>query len=160
MHTFTTTIDRLADGLKHHYALVPKEVAAAIKGQGARRVIATINGLQLKRALNARVGIGTILILGQPYLKQLKLHAGDEVTVKLEIDKEPDTVVLAEEFQAVLDTDEEAAALFGKMTPGMRRSLNVYVEQVKNTDSRIKRALELAHKIKTRTLASQKKRKL
>jgi hypothetical protein len=45
------------------------------------------------------------------------------------------------------------------MTVGMQRSLAYYVSSVKNTDSRIKRALELAYKMKTETLYIQKAKK-
>jgi hypothetical protein len=45
------------------------------------------------------------------------------------------------------------------MTVGMQRSLAHYVSSVKNTDSRIKRALELAYKMKTETLYIQKAKK-
>jgi len=156
MYTFTTRIERLTDSARHHYVPVPAEVVAAIKGKGARRVIATINGLELKRALTSRKYGPTFLILGQPYLRQLGLQLGDPVSVQLMIDEEPDRVDLAEELQAVLDTDDEAALLFRAMTPGMQRSINIYVEQAKHTDTRIKRALELAQKMKAGTLNSQR----
>jgi antitoxin component of MazEF toxin-antitoxin module len=156
--TFTATIHRLDDGLRHHYVPIPNDIVDTIKGQGARRVLATINGTEIRRALNSRVGGPTFLILGQPLLKELKLHVGDTVKVSLRIDVDPERVDLAEELQAVLDTDEEAAALFHAMTPGKRRSLELYVSTAKSVDSRIKRALDLAEKLKSRTLYSDRKR--
>ena len=119
-------------------------------------MIATVNGVTLKRALSSRKGGPTFLILGQQYIKQIGITIGDRVDVQMEIDAEPDAVELVEEFQAVLDTDEEAAALFAAFTPGMQRSLNVHVAQAKKSDTRIKRALELAEKIRTKSLHHQR----
>lgn len=157
MYTFTAYLDRMDDGYKHHFVPIPPEIVADIKGKGARRVIATVNGVTLKRALNSRKGGPTFLILGQQYIKQIGITIGDRVDVQMEIDAEPDAVELVEEFQAVLDTDEEAAALFAEFTPGMQRSLNVHVAQAKHTDTRIKRSLELAEKIRTKSLHHQRK---
>jgi hypothetical protein len=58
-----------------------------------------------------------------------------------------------------MEQDEEAGKIFFGMTVGMQRSLAHYVSSVKNTDSRIKRALELAYKMKTETLYIQKAKK-
>jgi len=158
MYTFTAYLDRMDDGYKHHFVPIPSEIVTDIKGKGARRVVATINGITLKRALNSRKGGPTFLILGQQYIKQIGITIGDRVDVQLEIDTAPDAVELVEEFQAVLDTDDEAAALFAEFTPGMQRSLNVHVEQAKRSDTRIKRALELAEKIRTHSLHHQRKK--
>jgi len=158
MYTFSAYLDRMDDGYKHHFVPIPPEIVADIKGKGARRVIATVNGVTLKRALNSRKDGPTFLILGQQYIKQIGVTIGDRVDVQMEIDAEPDAVELVEEFQAVLDTDEEAAALFAEFTPGMQRSLNVHVAQAKQTDTRIKRALELAEKIRTKSLHHQRKK--
>lgn len=155
--TFTAAIHRLDDGLRHHYVAVPPKIVEAIKSRGARRVVATINGVEFRRALNSRVDGPTFLILGKPLLKTLNVKVGDTVHVALVIDTQPDHVEMAEELTAVLDTDEEAATLFYAMTPGKRRSLELYVSSAKSVDTRIKRALELAEKIKTRTLYSEKR---
>lgn len=155
--TFAATIQRLDDGLRHHYVAIPPKIVDTIKKRGTRRVIATINGMEFRRALNSRVDGPTFLVLGQPLLKSLNVKLGDRIQVALAIDEEPDHVEMAEELTAVLDTDEEAAALFYAMTPGKRRSLELYVSSAKSTDTRIKRALDLAQKIKTRTLYGDRK---
>ena len=155
MHTeYTGKIERLTDGYKHHYVSVPADFVEEMKKKGARRVIATINGHEVRRAINSRKDGRRFLILGQPLLKEIGIELGDMVKVTLRVDDEPDRVDMVEEFKAVLDTDEEAAERFYSFTPGKRRSLELYVSTAKSVDSRIKRALELAEKIKTRTLSS------
>ena len=69
--------------------------------------------------------------------------------------KDPTIVELPEELIEVLAQDEEGNKIWQTFKPGMQRSLAYYVNSVKNTDSRIKRALELLHKAKTNTLFSQ-----
>jgi uncharacterized protein YdeI (YjbR/CyaY-like superfamily) len=51
-----------------------------------------------------------------------------------------------------LEQDEEAAARFYAMTRGRQRSLASYVTSAKREETRVKRAVELAHKLRTRTL--------
>ena len=38
------------------------------------------------------------------------------------------------------------------MTPGRQRGLAYYITSAKTTDTRLKRALEIAHKLRTHTL--------
>ena len=45
-----------------------------------------------------------------------------------------------------------AAARFASLTPGRQRSLAYYVDSAKRDATRIRRALDLAHKLKTHTL--------
>ena len=155
---YTGKIERLTDGYKHHYVSVPDDFAEEMKSKGARRVVATINGHEVRRAINSRKDGRRFLILGQPLLKEIGVKLGDTVKVELRQDMQPDKVDMVEEFKAVLDTDEEAAERFYSFPPGKRRSLELYVSTAKSTDARIKRALELAEKIKTRTLASDRAR--
>ena len=76
------------------------------------------------------------------------------MAVRCEPDPTPQAVELGEELTEVLAQEPEAAARFYAMTPGRQRSLAHYVLSAKRVDTRIKRALELAYKIKTNTLNS------
>ncbi|MEM8488954.1 MAG: YdeI/OmpD-associated family protein, partial [Bacteroidota bacterium] len=67
-------------------------------------------------------------------------------------DPDPDHVELGEELEEVLAMDEEAAARFYSFTPGKRRGLAHHVNSAKREATRIKRALEIAHKVRTYTL--------
>ncbi|MEO0973902.1 MAG: YdeI/OmpD-associated family protein, partial [Pseudomonadota bacterium] len=57
-----------------------------------------------------------------------------------------------EEPFAVLAEDEEAATRFETFTPGKQRSLAHHVTSAKRTETRERRAYELARKIRTYTL--------
>lgn len=143
--------------LKQHYAPVPTEIADAIIATGSRRVIVVINGVTIRRAVQNSKHGEFFLLLGQSYLKEIGVVFGDELTISLKPDPDPDFVDLGEEFTEVLEMDEEAAARFFSFTPGKQRGLATHVNGAKREETRIKRALEIAHKIKTYTLYGDKK---
>lgn len=149
---FVTAVDRLNHSFGFHYLRVPDEVADALIASGSRRVIATINGFEVKRALQSSREAGQIIVVGLSILKEAGVELGHPVEVVLWPDPEPDRIDLCEEFETVLEQDPEAAERFFDMTPGMQRSIAMYANSAKRVETRIKRALELAHKLRTRTL--------
>jgi hypothetical protein len=157
-HRFKAIVERLDDGYRYHYFPVPADVAEALKASGTRRVIAELNGKPFRRALQSRAAEGDVIMVGQAVLRELGLRMGHSVEVLLRPDEDPDRIDLGEEFEAVLEQDEEAAARFYGFTPGKQRSLAYYVTSAKREETRIKRALELAHKIRTRTLYGDRER--
>ena len=56
------------------------------------------------------------------------------------------------ELDAALAQDDEARERWASFTPGRQRSLAIYVAEAKRPASREKRALDLAHKLRTFTL--------
>lgn len=143
--------------LKQHYAPVPTEIADEVIGSGSRRVLITINGKTLRRAIQNSKDGEYFVLLGQQLMKELGIVFGDELTMQLELDPNPDFIDLGEEFTEVLELDEEAAARFFGFTLGKQRGLAHYVNSAKREETRIKRALEIAHKLKTYTLYGDKK---
>jgi hypothetical protein len=111
-----------------------------------------MNGHTLRRAIQGKRDEERMLILGRSVLKKIGVKYGDIVTVHLRPDPDPDHVELGEELIAVLNQDPEAADRFYSFTSGKQRSLALYVSQAKRSETRIKRALELAEKIRTNTL--------
>jgi uncharacterized protein YdeI (YjbR/CyaY-like superfamily) len=79
---------------------------------------------------------------------------GDRVTVVFHL-TDPNKLVIPEEMEAVLEQDDEARKIWDTFTLGYQRSLVYYITSVKNSDSRIKRALEIAEKAKARALSGQ-----
>lgn len=151
-HEFAGPVLRRPDGLRQHYLPVPPDVAEHYTQGPTRRILATFNGQTFRRAIqNSRDGEYFVL-LSRDLLRQIGADYGDTVIVHLVEDPDPDDIELGEEFEAVLDQDEAAAARFYGMTPGRQRSLAYYVTSAKRTETRVKRALELAHKLRTYTL--------
>jgi hypothetical protein len=149
---FHAPVLRLEEGLINHCLPVPDDAAAELLAGGSRRVLATLNGVTFRRAIIGRADGSHMLVVGEPLLREIGVRLGDMVEVRLEADPDPDRVDLCEEFLAVLEQDPEAAARFDGMTPGMQRSLALYVNTAKREETRIRRSLELARKLRTRTL--------
>ncbi|MBI1193536.1 MAG: hypothetical protein GC205_10220 [Bacteroidetes bacterium] len=152
--TLTAPLLRLDTGMKQHYLPVPAEYAEAYDAAGVRRLILSVPPHQWRRALLGTKEGERLIMMGQPILRELGLRVGQSVTFSLHPDPDPDAIDLGEEFEAVLDQDAAAAKRFFSFTPGKQRSLAYYVTSAKREETRIKRALELAHKIKNRQLFS------
>lgn len=89
--------------------------------------------------------------------RRAKVKPGDLVDIEFAL-ADPSVVEVPEELQAVLDQDDEGRTVWNSITPGLQRSLCYYVKSVRNVDSRIKRALDIIHKVKTRQLYLQRKK--
>lgn len=155
--TFTSTVRRSESGLRFHYLEVPDEILKWVTKAGHRRVILDLAGVEHKRAIQGRVNETAVIVVGQDILRTVRAREDDEMTLQISIDPDPDFIDLCDEFQAVLDTDEEAAAKFFAFTRGKQRSLAYYANSAKRSETRIKRGLELAEKIRTNTLHGDSK---
>ena len=151
-HEFVAPVLRQPRGLRFHYLPLPDEVVDALDRAGVRRVVVELNGFRIRRAVMNSVEVGRHVVAGRTILRDAGARLGDMVHVALWADPDPDAVEVPEELEAALAQDPGAAARFDSFTPGMRRSIVLYVTQAKRTETRIKRALELAYKMRTYTL--------
>lgn len=149
---FATTISRLEDGMRHHVLEIPKETGTAFKNAKVKRILLTLNGNQYRRAIQRKRDGRYIIVLGKNILKETNLTIGDPVEAHIEADPEPDFVDTGEELAEVLAQDAEARKRWESFSVGKQRSLAMYVTGAKTVDTRIKRALELAEKMRTYTL--------
>ncbi|GMQ83024.1 MAG: hypothetical protein BMS9Abin05_2496 [Rhodothermia bacterium] len=149
---FAAPVLRLETAMKQHYVPIPMEMAEALKEAGVRRVLATLNAHTLSRGIQSRKDGEKYLMLGRTILRDVGVKFGDIVTVTIIPDPEPDKIQLCDEFAATLEQDEEAAIRFATLVPSHRRGLNYYVDSAKREDTRVKRALEVAHKLRTHAL--------
>ncbi|MEM6337779.1 MAG: YdeI/OmpD-associated family protein [Bacteroidota bacterium] len=137
--------------MTQHIIPIPDDVAEALLSSGTRRVVVRLNDLDIKRALH-KAGGQTVLVVSRRLLRDLKASEGDFVTVDIMSDPNPDHVDVPEELAAALAQDDEARARFEAMTPGKQRSLTHHVNSAKRSETRLKRAHELAYKLRTYTL--------
>lgn len=149
---FTSTVIRLEDGMRYHALVVPDEVADVYEEAGITRVVVSLNGVESRRAIQRKRDGRRLLVLGREVLRQAGADTGDFVRVVMRPDSEPDEVELGEEFAEVLAQDNEARTRWETFPIGRQRSLAYYVTSAKRSDTRLKRALELAEKIRTHTL--------
>ncbi len=149
---FTARVIRLEEGMRFHALVIPDDIADAYRKAGITRVIARLNGAESRRAIQRKRDGRRLLVLGRDALKEAGVEVGDAVEVELRPDANPDEIDLGEEFAEVLAQDDEARARWETFTVGRRRSLAYYVTSAKRSDTRLKRALELAERIRTNTL--------
>jgi len=151
---FTATLDSLGE---HHMSVIyiPEEIMET-KPKIRVRAEGFINGVPFNLAPQSQK-LGPKYFMINKDLKKKILSAGnDEVLVIFEwIDA--NILELPEELEVVLSHDEDFKARFDTFTVGKQRSLAYYVKSAKSVDTRIKRALELAFKVKTNSLYSDKK---
>ncbi|MFY7971379.1 MAG: YdeI/OmpD-associated family protein [Flavobacteriales bacterium] len=74
------------------------------------------------------------------------LHLGAPVKIFFEL-VDPEEVELPEELLAVIEQDPDNGQLWFQLTPGRQRSLAHYIFSTKNIDLRIKRSMELLHRL-------------
>lgn len=135
-----------------HYVPIPMEIADELKDADVRRVICEMNGHEYRRAITGPRDGERYLLVSKEMMREMGVVIGDTAFVDLWPDPDPDRVELCEEIIAVLDQDEEAARRFYGMTPGRQRGFNLHVSGGKQIETRIKRALDIAHKLRTYTL--------
>lgn len=130
------------------YAAVylPKKIIDAIP-TGRHRTKGTLNKVPFSLAIQYRKDGRSFLLFGHALCKAAGVIVGNSVEVSFElVDK--DLLELPEELEAVLAQDDDARKVWESFTRGRQRSLTIYITSVKNADSRIKRSLELASKMK------------
>jgi hypothetical protein len=156
VYKFTGQLEAIGAVSTHYGIIIPEEILATLPEAKRYRVKGFINKTPFALAINSLRGGFKYFAVGSPLRKACKIRQGEEVEVSFYL-VDPNLVELPDELIEVLAQDEEGNNLWQSFTPGLQRSLAYYVQSVKNTDSRIKRSLELIHKAKTRTLFSQKK---
>jgi len=140
------------EGMIQHYIPIPDEIATSLLESGTRRVAGSINGFGIRRAIHRRKSGEHFLLIGKSLVKAFGGCVGEFAEVVLTSDPEPDRVDVDPVFEEVLEMDPEASDRFNEMTPGMQRSIMVYLESAKRVDTKMKRSLEIAEKLRTRTL--------
>ncbi len=153
---FTGQLEALGAVSTNYGIIIPEEILAALPEAKRYRVKGLMNKTPFALAINSLKSGFKYFAVGNTLKKACKIIQGDEVEITFHI-VDPNIVDLPEELIEVLAQDEDGNKIWQSFKPGMQRSLAHYVFSVKNTDSRIKRALELIHKAKTNTLFSQKK---
>jgi len=143
------------DDIGYPVVPVPGEASEQL-GTKTNRVLVRINGTEIRRSLQARKTGSPYLVVGKAVQRELGIQLGSELDATIKIDPEPDELDLAAELVEALAQDENAKERWDSFTVGKQRSLNHYGISAKREDTRIRRAVELATKIRTHTLYSDK----
>jgi uncharacterized protein YdeI (YjbR/CyaY-like superfamily) len=144
----TYTIQNFGKGYMHYIELTEKQVKSLTKN-GNKRVLCNLNDtVELHAAImKTKEGMHYIMI-GNQYLKQLRLKQNSTVKATITIDTSELQFDMPEEFAEVMDTDIQAKTIFTALTAGNKRGLLSLVNMVKSTDKKIERSLMIAEKLK------------
>ena len=126
----------------HWFFAVDKDIAEQFIEGTDRRIVCTVNGeVKYHCAIHADGAGGYRIMLNRERCKKLGLVRGEEISVEIEKDRSEYGFPIGQELREVLDQNPEADQLFHSFTKGMQRTLIYWVNNVKNPDIRIRRAL-------------------
>lgn len=149
---FVSRVYRVDGGVQPHALPVPDNFAETLWADGVKRLLVSVNGYELRRALQGSRELGSHIVIGLQFLKEMGVKEGDEVAVRLRPDSNPDQIDICDELMIVLEQDPDAKSRWDGLTKGKQRSLAYHVGGAKQEGIRIKRALDIAMKLRTRTL--------
>ncbi|MEO9474057.1 MAG: YdeI/OmpD-associated family protein [Cyclobacteriaceae bacterium] len=121
---------------------VPDAIAGEFINGNDRRVVCEIEGDKWHAGLMPSTS-GYYILMSQKRVSDLGLKRGDRVVLKLEKDESEYGMDMPEELQVLLDQDEQGSRYFHDLTPGKQRNLIYIVNQVKNPESRLSKALAI-----------------
>lgn len=148
MFNFKSNLAKFDSNLWQFHFPVPEEFVHKLIIENNKRVICTVNNsLRLRAAIMKSQDYFYILFNGENR-KKLGLEEGDEIQICLEKDLSEYGFDMPEELSVLFEQDDEAYDYFMNLTIGKRRSLIYLVQKVKNTDSRLRKSLAIAHHLK------------
>ena len=147
---FNGILESVDGPMVHHIIIVPNEVALMFaKEKGPTRILCSICGdSEFPCALLPRNN-KHVIIASLQLIKKYRLNLGSTFKVSIRIDPS-NGLDIPEEFAEVLAQDEFAYEAYTALNDGGKRGYIYYVRQGKSIETRIKRSLEIAEKLKLR----------
>lgn len=136
--------DKMGGG---HFIRVPADVSKFFGTKGRVRVLGTMNGEAIDRALIPDGEGGHEIIVGTDVRKKTKVAEGDKVNFEIYRNPSPDEIEIPEELTVAIEMEPEAVRKFAKMTPGVKRGMATWVNSGKLPETRVKRAVEILRRI-------------
>ena len=139
----------------HHVIPVPLDVCNHFReSKGAIRILCSIKGqAEFPCALNPR-GTRYVIMASKQLIKKHKLIPGVPFVVSIRVDLN-DGLELPDELLEVMNQDDHFRSMFNALLPGHKRGLLYYIRSAKSVDTRIKRCLDIAYKMKAGLLSYQ-----
>lgn len=143
-YRFTAPLEKMNAQMAFMYVEVPIDVEQEFGTRGRVRVLGTVNGVAVDRALMPQKSGVHIIILGGDIRRAAKLkRVGDTAQVEFWKHPNPDELVLPEALAETLDFLPEMKAAWDQLTPGMKRSMCYWVGSAKTAATQAKRVAEL-----------------
>ncbi len=151
-YQFDSYVCRVDGAMNPHGIPVPDVVYEPLRKAGVKRLIVTINGYEMKRGLQGSREFGGHIVVGKQLLDKAGVAHDDKVRIVLKADPNPEQIDVPDELLISLEQDKEANRRWESLAPGKRRGLAYHVSSAKREETRIKRALDVAMKLRARTL--------
>ncbi|MDW3193228.1 MAG: YdeI/OmpD-associated family protein [Cytophagales bacterium] len=146
---YSTTIEHFQDSpIWGFHMPVSHEVAEQFIEGNDRRIICTINGQETIQAALMPSPLGYFIMTNKKLVGKLGLYAGASVELVIEKDTSEYGLDMPDELRELLNQDDEGSDHFHALTKGKQRSLIYIVAKVKNTNSRLNKALAIVHHLK------------
>jgi hypothetical protein len=146
-----TTLEKFPTEVSKVYGLhfpIPDSLAVQLVDGHNRRVKCSIAGKVIIRSGLMPFEDYWYILCNQSIKKELNISLGQSIELEIEKDDSEYGMEMPEELQVMLDQEFEASGFFEQLTPGKQRNLIYLVSQVKNTNSRINKALAIVAHLK------------
>ncbi|WP_069661301.1 YdeI/OmpD-associated family protein [Arcticibacter eurypsychrophilus] len=152
---FQAVLQPVEGSMVHHVIPVPLDVCTLFReNKGAIRILCSIKGLEeFPCALNPRED-RYVIMASKQLIKKHKLLTDVPFVVSIRSDLN-DGLEIPDELLEVLNQDDHFRSMFDALLPGHKRGILYYIRTAKSVDTRIKRCLDLAYKIKAGLLHYQ-----
>ena len=148
MKVFISKLSKFDSNVYQYHLPVPEEIAQNfIEGEN-RRIICTLNGVHKWHAALMKAQDYWFILVNKAIMEKLGLTQNVDVKVELEKDHSTYGLEMPDEFQVLFEQDEDAYSYFKNLTMGKQRSLIYIVGKYKSSDSRLRKALAIAHHLK------------
>jgi hypothetical protein len=130
------------------YFVVPLWQADELAGGKSTRVLCAINGYEFPCALRPIKDLGYIITLSKEKAKFCKVKEGGRAVAYIVKDESEYGFPVPEEWEEYLKQDDELKMMFESLTPGKRRGWLYHIGSAKSIDTRIKRCVLIAEKVR------------
>lgn len=131
-----------------YHVPVPEKISSELLEKNQLRVLVSINHQGPYHMALMKAKAYWYLLINQEIRSKLSLESGDALTITITSDFSEYGHELPDEFQVLMDQDEEGTRYFKSLTPGKQRSLVYLVTKVKNPESRMKKSLAIMHHLR------------
>ena len=149
MVELTTTLVQLESAVYYQAFYVPAAAVAELV-EGERRVICCVNGGYEWHAALMHDGQGDYFInVSKEVRKAAGIEKGDQVTITLHKDESEYGMPLPAELAELWGIDPEAKEVFHRLTRGKQRNLLHIIGKPKNSETRVKKAVQIMEYLKS-----------
>lgn len=146
--SFTASLQKFDFNHWQYHVEVPDAIASLFIDEDQRRVLVWIDSLGPFHMALIKAKAYWYIMINRQIREKLQIDTDAIVSIQLEADQSEFGQEMPEEFEVLMDQDEEGRIFFNGLTPGKQRSLLYLVSKVKNPESRMKKSLAIMHHLR------------